>query len=75
MAGVVKRKTHTGFWWVHLNERDCLVDPGTGGKIRTRVLHSSVSTKGQVENPCKHGKATSLSLKKKRENYTINRSY
>jgi hypothetical protein len=25
VAGVGKRKTHTGFWWVHLKKRDHLV--------------------------------------------------
>jgi len=40
VAGVGKRKTHTGFWWVRLKERDYLVDPGTGERIRMCGLHS-----------------------------------
>jgi hypothetical protein len=59
VAGVGKRKTHTSFWWVHLKERDYLVDPGTGGRIRKRGLHSSVSKKGHVESSCEHGNASS----------------
>jgi len=64
VADVGKRKTHIGFWWVHLKERDYLVDLGRGERIRTRGLHSSVSTKGQVESSCKHGNASSLSKKR-----------
>jgi len=39
VAVVGKRKMHSGFWWVHLKERDYMVDPGTGGRIRTHGLH------------------------------------
>jgi hypothetical protein len=60
-GNVGKRKPHSGFWWVHLKERDYLVDPGTGGRIRTRRHHSSVSINGQVESSCKHGSASSES--------------